>query len=99
MAAYYVLTHTVTDVDRYVEDYIPKATPFVEKYGGEVLVGSFDAEPLQGDPEKCVVVIRFPSEQHVRDFVDDPDYQPVKDIRIALTTNANAVLAPEFQMP
>jgi hypothetical protein len=32
-------------------------------------------------------------------FVNDPEYQPVKEIRQALTTNANAVLAPEFQMP
>ena len=56
-------------------------------------------EPLQGDPEKGAVVIRFPSEQAVRDFVNDPEYQPVKEIRIALTTNANAVLASEFQMP
>jgi hypothetical protein len=32
-------------------------------------------------------------------FVNDPKYQPVKEIRRALTTNANAVLAPEFQMP
>ena len=48
---------------------------------------------------KGVVVLRFPSEQAVRDFVNDPEYKPVKEIRLALTTNANAVLAPEFQMP
>lgn len=99
MAAYYILTHTVSDIDRYLAEYIPKAAPFVAKYGGEVIVGSFDAEPLQGGPEKSVVVIRFPSEQHVRDFVNDPEYQPIKAIRLALTTNANAVLAPAFQMP
>ena len=86
MAAYYILTHTVTDIDRYLEEYIPKAAPFVAKYGGE-------------DPQKSVVVIRFPSEQHVRDFVNDPEYQPIKEIRLALTTSGNAVLAPEFQMP
>jgi hypothetical protein len=31
--------------------------------------------------------------------MNDPEYQPVKEVRLALTTNANAVLAPEFQMP
>jgi len=99
MAAYFILTHTINDVERYRGEYIPQVFPFIAKYGGEVIVGSFDAEPLQGNPEKGVVVIRFPSEQAVRNFVNDPEYQPVKEIRKALTTNANAVLAPEFQMP
>jgi uncharacterized protein (DUF1330 family) len=45
------------------------------------------------------VVLRFPSEEAVRGFVNDPEYQPAKKLRIAVTTNANAVLAPEFQMP
>jgi uncharacterized protein (DUF1330 family) len=53
----------------------------------------------ESNPAKGVVILRFPSEQAVRDFVNDPEYKPVKDIRLALTTNANAVLAPEFQMP
>ncbi len=99
MAAYYILTHTITDVERYREEYVPRVIPFIAKYDGEVVVASFDAEPLQGNPEKGVVVIRFPSEQSVRDFMNDPEYQPVKEVRLALTTNANAVLAPEFQMP
>jgi len=99
MAAYFILTHTITDIERYREEYIPQVIPFIAKYDGEVIVASSDAEPLQGNPEKGVVVLRFPSEQAVRDFINDPEYQPVKEIRQALTTNANAVLAPEFQMP
>jgi len=99
MPAYFILTHTITDIDRYRSEYIPQVFPFIAKYEGEVIAASFDAEPLQGSPEKGVVVIRFPAEQAVRDFVSDPDYQPIKEIRRTLTTNANAVLAPEFQMP
>lgn len=57
----------------------------------------FGATPLEGDPARGAVVIRFPSEQAILDFESDPDYQPVKQIRHALTTNANAVLAPEFE--
>ena len=99
MAAYYILTHTITDIDRYRKEYLPKVIPFINKYEGKVIAASFDVEALQGDPEKAVVVIRFPSEQAVRDFMNDPEYQPVKDIRMELTINANAVLSPEFQMP
>jgi hypothetical protein len=27
--------------------------------------------------------------------VNDPDYRPLKELRLRITTNANAVLAPE----
>ncbi len=100
MAAYFILTHTITDLERYQEEYVPQVLPFIAKYNGEIVVASFDAaEPLQGDPPKGVVVLRFPTEQAIRDFVNDPEYKPVKELRFELTTNANAVLAPEFQMP
>jgi len=99
MSAYFILTHTITDPDTYGSEYVPQVLPFIAKYDGEIVVASPDAEPLQGSPAKGVVVLRFPSEEAVRSFVNDPEYQPAKELRIALTTNANAVLAPEFQMP
>lgn len=99
MAAYFILTHTITDLERYRNEYIPQVLPFIAKHGGEIIVASPDAEPLQGNPEKGVVILQFPSEEAVRDFVNDPDYQPAKELRKSVTTNANAVLAPKFQMP
>ena len=99
MAAYFILTHTINDLETYRGEYIPQVLPFIAKYNGEIVVTSPDAEPLQGNPEAGVVVLRFPSEEDVRGFVNDPEYQPAKELRISLTTNANAVLAPEFQMP
>ena len=99
MAAYYILTQTITDIERYRAEYVPMVIPFIAKHDGEVVVASFNTESLQGSPEKGVVVLRFPSEEAVRNFVNDPEYQPVKEIRLALTTNGNAVLAPEFRMP
>ena len=99
MSAYFILTHTITDIEKFRQEYIPKVFPFLQKYGAQVIVADSEAEPLEGDPAKAAVVIRFPSEQAIRDFVNDPDYQPVKAIRLALTTNANAVMAPEFVRP
>ena len=99
MPAYFILTHTVTDTERYRNEYIPGVLPFLAKYRGEVLVAEFETEPLQGDPPKGAVVIGFPSEQAIRDFMSDPEYQPIKDLRLLITTDANAVLAPEFKMP
>jgi uncharacterized protein (DUF1330 family) len=99
MTAYFILTQTVTDPQRYRDEYIPGVMPFLAKYKAEVLVGDFDAKPLEGRPAKGVVVLRFPSEQAVRDFVGDPDYQPIKKIRLSITTDACAVMAPAFTMP
>ncbi len=82
-----------------MRDYIPKAGPFLAKHGGEVLVASFDAEPLEGSPAKGAVVIRFPSRRAIHDFENDPGYAPVKKIRHDLTTHANAVMAPAFRPP
>ena len=99
MSAYFILTHTITDLETYQSEYVPLVLPFIAKYNGEIVVASPEAEPLQGSPEKGVVVLRFPSEEAVRGFVNDPEYQPVKELRIEVTSNANAVLAPEFQKP
>lgn len=99
MAAYFILTQSFADLERFRAEYVPKVLPFIKKHGGEIVVASFAVEPLEGDPPEGAVVLRFPTEQAVRDFVNDPDYKPVKEIRLALTINSNAVLAPEFQMP
>ena len=99
MAAYFVLTHTITDLKRYQSDYVPKVLPFIAKYDGDIVVAVPDAEPLEGSPAKGVVILRFPTEDAVRSFLNDPEYQPVKEIRIGVTTNANAVLASGFRMP
>lgn len=97
MAAYFVLTQTITDMDKYQKEYIPGVLPFLAKHKGEVVVANFAATPVQGEPAAGVVVVKFPSEQAAHDFVNDPDYRPVLDLRLSITTNAAAVVAPEFK--
>jgi len=99
MSAYFVLTHTITDPEKYRQEYIPGVMPFLAKHKAEVVVAELEAKPLEGAPAKGVVVLRFPSEQAIRDFVSDPGYQPIKKIRMGITANGNAVMAPEFKMP
>ncbi len=99
MAAYFILTQTVTDQTAYSEDYVPGVLPILAKHGAEILVAAFETQALQGEPADGVVIVRFPSEQAVRDFVNDPDYRPLKELRLRITTNASAVLAPEFEWP
>ncbi len=96
MAAYLVLMHDVDDVDRYRNEYVPRVGPFLQKYGAEALVGSLDAEAAEGDPPSGTVVIRFADAEAAWGFLNDPDYQPVKEIRSSITSRGQMVVAPEF---
>ena len=98
MAAYYVLTHSITDVERYRREYIPATGAILAKHQGELIAVSLQAEVLQGKPPGGIAVVRFPSDEAVRAFVNDPEYQPLKKIRLEVTTNSSAVLVPEFKM-
>jgi len=96
MAAYLVLMQEVHDVDRYRNEYLPGLRPLLKKHGAEVLVAGFDAEPAEGDPPNSTVVIRFADAAAAWGLLDDPEYRPVKDVRFAVTSRGQAVVAPEF---
>ena len=96
MAAYLVLMQQVHDVDRYRNEYLTGVRPFLKKYGAEVLVAGFDAEPAEGEPPNSTVVIRFADTAAAWGFLNDPDYRPVKELRFRLTSRGQAVVAPEF---
>ena len=71
--------------------------PFIAKYYGEVIVADFRATPLEGTPASDVVILKFPGESKIIDFLTDPEYQSVKDLRLSITTHPNAVMAPEYK--
>ncbi len=99
MTAYYILMQTITDMERYRQEYIPGTGRILAKHQGEMLAVSLNVEVLDGNPPGAIVVLRFPSEDAVRAFANDPEYQPLKKIRLEVTTDSSAVLLPEFQMP
>jgi uncharacterized protein (DUF1330 family) len=99
MAAYLVLMQQLDDVGRYRDEYLPGLRPFLVKYGAEVLVAGVDAEPAEGEPPNSTVVIRFADTAAAWDLLNDPDYQPVKDIRLSVTSRGQMVVAPEFKPP
>ncbi len=96
MAAYLVLMQQVDDVDRYRSEYLPGLRPFLAKYGGEVVVAGFDAEPAEGEPPNSTVVIRFADAAAAWGLLNDPDYRPVKELRFSITSRGQMVVAPEF---
>jgi uncharacterized protein (DUF1330 family) len=96
MAAYLVLMQQVHDIERYRAEYLPGLRPFLVKHGAEVLVSGFDAEPAEGEPPNSTVVLRFADAASAWGLLNDPDYEPVKEIRFSITSRGQAVVAPEF---
>jgi uncharacterized protein (DUF1330 family) len=45
------------------------------------------------------VVLKFESEEAAMNWYNDPDYAPVKKIRLDSTENGTAILAKQFVMP
>ena len=96
MPAYIVLMQEVDDLDRYLSEYVPGVVPLLQKHGAELVVAGSDAEPAEGEPPNSTVVIRFADADAAWGFLNDPDYQPVKEIRLSTTARGQMVVAPEL---
>ena len=55
----------------------------VKKHDGRYLVKSAQVDQLEGGstPPSAVVVIEFPSVEHAQQWYQDPDYQPMIELR------------------
>jgi uncharacterized protein (DUF1330 family) len=82
MTAYLLVDLDIFDRPGYGE-YPPKVRPLIERYGGKVTHRISRFEVMEGDwaPGR-VVIVEFPNRDLARAFLDDPDYQPVKAIRL-----------------
>jgi uncharacterized protein (DUF1330 family) len=96
MAAYVVLMQEIHDLEGYRGEYVPQVLPLLQKHGAQTLVAGSDLQVAEGEPPNSTVVIRFADTEAVWGFLNDPDYQPVKEIRYRTTTRGQMVVAPEF---
>ena len=95
MAVYYMNSYDITDMEKYGE-YGPLAVQLITKYGGEVLAADLEAIPMEGKPKNMNAIVRFPSQEAALNCYNDPEYQEVKKIRIASTTNCTMVLVKQL---
>lgn len=80
----YILVDTKINDPVAYEDYKTAAKPIVEKFGGVYLARGGQIDVVQDDlwaPTRLVLV-RFPSMQAAHDFLNSPDYAPIKQIRL-----------------
>jgi uncharacterized protein (DUF1330 family) len=95
-SVYFIASYDITDSRRYEQDYVPGVLRTLAATGGEVIVASGSASPIEGVAQAQTVVLRFPSEQAFHDWYDGEDYAPLLQLRLATTANGTAVLANEF---
>lgn len=95
MAVYVIVSYDVIDAEGYA-GYVPGVVPLLQKHGAEVLVGDFAAQALEGEAAGVHVVLRFASEEAALNWYHDPEYAPVKQLRLDATKNGRMVLAKEF---
>ena len=98
MAVYFIVSYDITDPEAY-EDYPPSVVPLLEKHGAEILVADREARSIEGEPRGVSVVLRFETEEAAMNWYNDPQYGPVKQLRLDTTANTTAHLAKEFVMP
>lgn len=70
------------------------------RYGKLVTpVADYEAEALEGQASGVNVVLKFDSEEVARNWYNDADYGPVKQIRLSSTKNGSIILAKKFVPP
>ena len=95
-------------VDMYIHDpegytkYPSLVWPLIEEHGGKITRHVSDFENIEGDwcPNRMLIV-EFSGKSALgrflaRAFLDDPEYQPVKDIRLRTTRSMMVVGSSEM---
>ena len=81
MAAYLIVDVEVKDPAGY-KPYLAGVPALIQKHGGEYVVRGSSLEVIEGTWQPTrIVVLRFPDRAAAQAFIDDPEYQPLKEIR------------------
>jgi uncharacterized protein (DUF1330 family) len=84
MPAYVIAMMAIHDPETY-RKYTDLTPPTVKKYGGRFLTRGEPVNTLEGEPYKHrMVILKFPSQTHVQDWIADPDYKEATVFRISL---------------
>ena len=72
--------------------YVEKVRPIVEKHGGRYLARGGKITPVAGDwrPER-IILIEFPSADHVKRWWNSPEYRAIAGLR-EQSTQAKAII-------
>jgi uncharacterized protein (DUF1330 family) len=95
MPVYYIISYDITDPEDF-SNYGPKVIPYISKFGGEVLASDTEGISIEGHARKMNAIIKFPSEEAALKCYDNPEYVPIRAIRLRSTKNSTIVLVKGF---
>lgn len=83
MSAWLIITATILDRARFLEDYGKPAATLVARHGGEYVLRAPGAELLEGagPSGESVVISRWPTKAAALAFWNSPDYAALKAAR------------------
>ncbi|KQW72068.1 hypothetical protein ASE17_04155 [Phenylobacterium sp. Root77] len=81
MTAYLVLDFSIKDLRGFMP-YVEAIPAFIAKHSGRYIVRGVEPEVMEGDwtPER-MVILEFPSSDHARAFLNDPEAQDLFALR------------------
>jgi len=98
MSVYVIASYDIENPEGY-EGYVPGVRPLLQKHSAEILVADYEAKTIEGQGRGVNVVLKFESEAAAMNWYNDPDYGPVKQIRLDSTTSGTMILAKQFVPP
>jgi uncharacterized protein (DUF1330 family) len=96
MPSYVTVNLDITNRAMY-DDYVAAGIPLLNKYHAEIVAADYAAKTLEGASRDVCVILRFASEAAAMDWYMDPDYEPLKQMRFAATSNATLMLGQGFE--
>jgi uncharacterized protein (DUF1330 family) len=86
---YYAYGDITLKHGRWVGEYLRTINAFIEKHGGRVLSRTVRMEKVEGTRElpTNVILVEFPDRDSALAFFADPDYQPLRRLRIEGSTS------------
>jgi uncharacterized protein (DUF1330 family) len=97
VSAYFIVNYRITNQEGY-QTYQKLAGSTVAAHDGEVIVGDWSSEPVEGDPAPVTIIIRFDSKEAFRGWYDSPEYQAALPYRLD-STEGSSVICDEFVRP
>ena len=90
MSVYMIIDSKIKNSDKY-NQYIEKLLPIVEKFDGRYLVRGENIRSLGTWKPERIIVIEFPSESHIQNWLASPEYHDIAPLREA-GADAQAVI-------
>jgi len=80
MSVYIIIDSKVRDRDKY-RQYIDQVSPIITKYGGRYHVRGENIRAFGSWKPERIIVIEFPTEKHVHDWLTSPEYKAIASLR------------------